>query len=125
VTAPAGTEARDRLAAALRAWLIDQSQQAHALADHPDGQPGDPGGHFDKGAAHMADATLTQLAELVAAIPAATDEGLRAALDSEMHVAEVREKGIDGRPVDARFWAGYREGLGFARELTAADEARR
>jgi hypothetical protein len=54
---------------------------------------------------------------ILAAIPAATDEGLRTALDAEMHVAEVREKGIDGRPSDERFWAGYREGLGFAREL--------
>ena len=59
------TNAGIPLAEALRGWLLDQSQQAHYAADHPDGQPGDPGGYFDKGAAHMADAALTQLATVL------------------------------------------------------------
>jgi hypothetical protein len=73
---------RPDLRAALRSWLIDQSQQAHDAADHPDGQPGDPGGYFDKGAAHMADATLTWISEHAAITAPATDAGLREAAET-------------------------------------------
>ena len=48
----------DGLDVALRAWLLDQSRQAHEQANV---LPGDPDHAWDAGAAHMADATLTWL----------------------------------------------------------------
>ena len=59
---------------ALQTWLREQSRLAHEKANI---LPGDPLHAWDAGAAHMADATLTQLSTLIEGAAPPTEDAIR------------------------------------------------